>query len=167
MTPRLLGKLLTVTATTPGRSAFKWTASTGIWSTTGHVERRVARLSKSGEAKRSSSEILNVNRSESSTASKAPREPLLLKRKLRRSTGKTHTVQDGWYNLEISRSYPKPSPLPDLRLETEPIAWDDTWAIVEAKVHKALRCGMSENSFCNYGLPFGAAYPPVIGTDLV
>lgn len=64
---------------------------------------------------------------------------LVLQHKPRRSTGRTHTVQDGWFTLEISRSYPKPSPLPDLWLETEPIAWDDTWAAVEANVHKALR----------------------------
>lgn len=48
-------------------------------------------------------------------------------------------VEDGWFTLALSREYPKPSPLPDLRLVTEAIAWDDTWSNLEYKVQRALR----------------------------
>lgn len=54
----------------------------------------------------------------------------------------THTVQDGWYAIAFEREYPKPSPLPDLLLETEPIAWDATWSEVETKARAALRYGL-------------------------
>lgn len=57
----------------------------------------------------------------------------------RRSSGKNHAVEDGWFTLALSRVYPKPSPLPDLRLVTEAIAWDDSWADVENKIQKTLR----------------------------
>ncbi|CAM9161625.1 unnamed protein product [Ectocarpus fasciculatus] len=56
-----------------------------------------------------------------------------------RSIGRKHMVEDGWFTLALSRSYPKPSSLPDLWLDTEPIGWDDTWADMEAKVRNALR----------------------------
>lgn len=41
--------------------------------------------------------------------------------------------------MALSRTYPKPSPLPDLHLVTEAIAWDDSWADMENKVQKILR----------------------------
>eukprot|EP00752_Nemacystus_decipiens_P004487 g4097.t2 len=56
-----------------------------------------------------------------------------------RLSGKNHTVEDGWFNLALSRMYPKPSPLPDLHLVTEAIAWDDSWANMENKIQKALK----------------------------
>ncbi|CAM9246405.1 unnamed protein product [Ectocarpus sp. 6 AP-2014] len=56
-----------------------------------------------------------------------------------RSTGRKHMVEDGWFTLALSRAYPKPSSLPDLWLDTEPIGWDDTWVDMEAKVQRALR----------------------------
>ncbi|CAB1102139.1 unnamed protein product [Ectocarpus sp. CCAP 1310/34] len=56
-----------------------------------------------------------------------------------RSIGRRHMVEDGWFTLALSRAYPKPSSLPDLWLDTEPIGWDDTWADMEAKVQKTLR----------------------------
>lgn len=57
----------------------------------------------------------------------------------RRSSGKNHTVEDGWFTVALSRVYPKPSPLPDLRLETEAIAWDNSWTGMENEVQKTLR----------------------------
>lgn len=59
--------------------------------------------------------------------------------KLGRLIGKNHTVKDGWFTLALSRVYSKPSALPDLRLVTAEIAWDDTWIDMETKVQKALR----------------------------
>eukprot|EP00903_Cladosiphon_okamuranus_P009839 g9351.t2 len=56
-----------------------------------------------------------------------------------RLSGKSHTVEDGWFTVALSRVYPKPSPLPDLHLVTEPIAWDDSWAEMENKVQKTFR----------------------------
>lgn len=57
----------------------------------------------------------------------------------RRLSGKNHTVEDGWFTVALSRVYPKPSPLPDLHLVTEAIAWDDSWANMANKVQKTLR----------------------------
>ena len=56
-----------------------------------------------------------------------------------RLTRRNHTVGDGWFTLSLSRVYPKPSPLPDLLLVTDPIGWDDTWEELEAKAQRAFR----------------------------
>ncbi|CBN74811.1 conserved unknown protein [Ectocarpus siliculosus] len=56
-----------------------------------------------------------------------------------RSIGRKHMVEDGWFTLALSRAYPKPSSLPDLWLDTEPIGWNETWVDMEAKVQKTLR----------------------------
>lgn len=56
-----------------------------------------------------------------------------------RLTGRNHTVQDGWFTLAISRTYPKPSSLPDLRIVTEPIKWDESWSTFQTKTNAALR----------------------------